>query len=89
MSKVVESIVGVLNEKIVQIALVSGVLFFILANTTTFDFVQDAVEKVFKTVGLTVKIQGSMQLVFHSLVFAGLLFLITKFMLTPLVKMMK
>tara|TARA_B100000945_G_C20196778_1_gene509482 strand:+ start:477 stop:746 length:270 start_codon:yes stop_codon:yes gene_type:complete len=89
MSKVVESIAGVLNEKVVQIALVSGVLFYILANTTTFDFVQGVVEKVFKTVGLTVKIEGSMQLVFHSLVFAGLLFIITKFMLAPLVKMIK
>lgn len=89
MSKVVGSVSKALNEKVVQVSLVSGVLFFILANTKTFDMVQKLLEKLLSMVGFDAKLKGTALLTFHSLVFAILLWVVLTYVLTPVVKMIK
>ena len=89
MSKVVGSVTKVLNEKVVQVSLVGGILFFILANTKTFDMVQKLLEKVVSLVGLSVNLKGTGLLVFHSVVYAILLYLILHYLLQPVVKLIK
>ena len=44
--KVVESVSGLFNEKLVQISLVGGVLFYVIASTTTFKFVEELFQKI-------------------------------------------
>tara|TARA_B100001094_G_C18192358_1_gene808156 strand:+ start:4145 stop:4417 length:273 start_codon:yes stop_codon:yes gene_type:complete len=89
MSKIVGSVSKVLNEKVVQVSLVGGILFFILANTKTFDMVQKLLEKVLGLVGLDAKLRGTALLTFHSVVYALLLWVILTYVLQPVVKMIK
>lgn len=89
MSKIVGSVSKVLNEKVVQVSLVGGILFFILANTKTFDMVQKLLEKVLGLVGVDAKLRGTSLLTFHSVVYALLLWVILTYVLQPVVKMIK
>ena len=77
--KVVESVSGLFNEKLVQIALVGGILFFVVANPAVFKFVEEVLQKIGSVVGLSFKLQGTNLLIFHSLVFAVLLGLCVKY----------
>ena len=87
--KVVESVTGLFNEKLVQIALVGGVLFYVVANPTVFKFVEELLQKIGGVVGLSFKLQGTNLLIFHSLVFAVLLGLCVKFIFEPLMTVLK
>ena len=89
MSKIVGSVSKVLNEKVVQVSLVGGILFFILANTKTFDMVQKLLEKVLGLVGFDAKLKGTALLTFHSVVYALLLWVVLTYVLQPVVKMIK
>uniref|UniRef100_A0A6C0F6I9 Uncharacterized protein n=1 Tax=viral metagenome TaxID=1070528 RepID=A0A6C0F6I9_9ZZZZ len=89
MSKIVGSVSKVLNEKVVQVSLVGGILFFILANTKTFDMVQKLLEKVLGFVGFDAKLKGTALLTFHSVVYALLLWVVLTYVLQPVVKMIK
>jgi len=82
--KVVDSVTGLFNEKLVQISLVGGVLFYVVANSTTFKFVEELLQKIGSVVGLSFKLQGTNQMIFHSLVFAVLLGLCVKYIFEPL-----
>lgn len=82
--KVVDSVTGLFNEKLVQISLVGGVLFYVVANSTTFKFVEEVLQKIGSVVGLSFKLQGTNQMIFHSLVFAVLLGLCVKYIFEPL-----
>tara|TARA_Y100000817_G_scaffold292111_1_gene264104 strand:- start:338 stop:610 length:273 start_codon:yes stop_codon:yes gene_type:complete len=87
--KMLESVSSLFNEKLVQISLVGGVLFYVIASTTTFKFVEEMLQKLGNMVGLTFKLQGTNQMIFHSLVFAVLLGLCVKYIFDPLMRAIK
>ena len=84
MSRVVESVSGLFNEKIVQVSLVGGVLFYLLANDQVFNFVAGLLKKVGQSIGMTINLEGNNLVMFHSLVFAGLLGLSIQYIFEPL-----
>ena len=89
MSTVTQKVTKVLNEKMVQLALVAGVLFYIVANPALFDFVRGIVEKLLAVVNIKVTFDGTKLLVLHSLVFAVLFYVSEKFLLRPVIDMIK
>jgi len=89
MSTVTQKVTKVFNEKMVQLALVAGVLFYIVANPALFDFVRGLVEKLLAVVNIKVTFDGTKLLVLHSLVFAVLFYVSEKFLLRPVVDMIK
>ena len=72
------------SEKLVQISLVSGVLFYIVANPVIFNIVEKVLKQVFGVIGFNVNLKGEKLLVFHSLVFATLMGLTVKYVFEPL-----
>ena len=84
MSRVVESVSDLFNEKIVQVSLVGGVLFYLLANQQVFNFVGDLLKKVGSQVGMSLNLEGNNLVMFHSLVFAGALGLAINYIFEPL-----
>jgi len=89
MSKVVQSLETALNEKLVQISLVGSILFYIVASPAVFDFVGNLVKSILGLVGIEFKLEGSMLVLFHSIVFGGLLYLSTKYILQHVVDVVK
>ena len=87
--KVVESVTGLFNEKLVHIALVGGVLFYVVANPLVFKFVEDVLQKIGNVVGVSFKLQGTNLLIFHSLVFAVLLGLCVKYIFEPMMSVLR
>ena len=81
---VVESVSSLFNEKIVQVALVGGVLFYLLANDQVFNFVAGLLKKVGQSIGMTINLEGNNLVMFHSLVFAALLGLSIQYIFKPL-----
>tara|TARA_B100001094_G_C18016399_1_gene712838 strand:+ start:251 stop:649 length:399 start_codon:yes stop_codon:yes gene_type:complete len=77
------------SEKLVQISLVSGVLFYIVANSATFSFVEQLLKQVFGVVGINVSLKGEKLLIFHSLVFAILMGITVKYIFTPLLNVIQ
>jgi hypothetical protein len=88
MSKVVESVSGsvseLFTEKIVQVSLVGGVLFYLLANDQVFELVANLLKKVGAAAGMSLNLQGNNLVLFHSVVFAGILGLSINYILEPL-----
>ena len=84
MSDIVEGFTSVLNEKIVQISLVGGILFYILATPEIFAFVEDLLKKLGNMVNITIQFKGNNLLIFHSVVFALLMGLSVKYILEPM-----
>ena len=84
MSDIVEGFTSVLNEKIVQISLVGGILFYILATPEIFAFVEDLLKKLGNIVNIAIEFKGHNLLIFHSVVFALLLGLSVKYILEPM-----
>ena len=81
---VVHNVSSFFSEKLVQISLVSGVLFYIVANSATFGFVEKLLKQVLGVVGVNMSLKGEKLLIFHSLVFATLMGFVVKFIFTPL-----
>ena len=50
--EVVQNVGSFFSEKLVQISLVSGVLFYIVANSATFSFVEKLLKQVLGVVGI-------------------------------------
>tara|TARA_B100001094_G_scaffold329787_1_gene393356 strand:- start:744 stop:1028 length:285 start_codon:yes stop_codon:yes gene_type:complete len=84
MSRVVESVSGLFNEKIVQVSLVGGVLFYLLANDQVFNFVGGMLKKVGQSIGMSLNLEGNNLVMFHSLVFGVLLGLSIQYIFEPL-----
>ncbi|MBG01380.1 MAG: hypothetical protein CL470_03835 [Acidimicrobiaceae bacterium] len=84
MSRVVESVSDLFNEKIVQVSLVGGVLFYLLANDQVFNYVADLMKKVGKAIGVSFNLEGNNLVMFHSLVFSVLLGLSIQYIFEPL-----
>ncbi len=89
MSKVLDSVQNLLNEKLTQIALVGAILFYIVASPTIFDFVRGLIEKFFGWFHIEVKFEGMTLVLFHSVVFGLLLYLSTKYLMDPVVELLK
>ena len=87
--KITGQVKDLLNEKLVQIALVGGILFYIVASPALFKFIDELFKKVSSMVGVKFALTGQTALVLHSLVFSFLLVLSVKFILDPLMTRMK
>ena len=72
------------SEKLVQISLVSGVLFYIVANPAIFNIVEKVLKQLLGFVGFNVNLKGENLLVFHSIVFAVLMGLTVRYVFQPL-----
>ena len=75
----------VFTEKIVQISIISGILFYIVANPVIFNIVERLITEVFSCVGFTIVLKGENLLIFHSLVFAVLMGLSTKYLFSRII----
>ena len=82
--QVVQNVQTFFSEKLVQISLVSGVLFYVVANPVIFNMVEKILKKVIGSVGFNVNLKGDKLLMFHSLVFATLMGLTVKYVFSPL-----
>ena len=83
---VVGKVSELFNEKLVQVSLISAVLFWIVANPQVFGFVENTLQKLGSTVGFNLRLQGQGLLIFHSLVFAVLMGLSVRYVFEPLLK---
>ena len=84
MAQLVEGFSNMLNEKIVQISLVGGILFYILATPEIFAFMEDLLNKIGIMINYDIKLQGHNLLIFHSVVFSILMGLSVKYILEPI-----
>ena len=75
-----------LTEKLVQISIISGILFYVVANPVIFKFVEKALTEAFSCLGFTIVLKDEKLLIFHSLVFAVLMGLSTKYLFSHLFK---
>ena len=87
--KITSQVTDLLNEKLVQIALVGGILFYIVASPALFKFVDELFKKVASIAGVNLALTGQTALIVHSLVFSVLLVISVKFILDPLMSRMK
>jgi hypothetical protein len=76
------------SEKLVQISLISGVLFYIVAHPVVFNMVEKVLRKVLSVVGVNVSLKGDKQVMFHALVFAILMGFSVKYIFSPVVNYM-
>ena len=83
MSQLVDGFSGMLNEKIVQISLVGGILFYILATPEIFAFMEEMLKKVGGMINMDINLAGHNLLIFHSVVFALFMGLSVKYILEP------
>jgi|TARA_B110000285_G_scaffold227952_1_gene290121 hypothetical protein len=83
-NQLVEGFSNLLNEKIVQISVVSGILFYILAEPSVFAFVEDLLKKVGAMISVPINLQGHNLLIFHSVVFSVLMGLSVRYVFEPL-----
>ena len=84
MKKILGSIDDLMDQKIVQVSLISGILFYILAEPSVFAFVDDLLKKIGKVFNININLQGNQLLLFHSFIFALLMGLSIKFIFEPL-----
>ena len=70
-------------KELVQVSIVSGILFFIVAHPEVFAFVEKLVKQVGGMAGLSINLKGTNLLIFHSLVFAILVGFAVKYVLEP------
>ena len=82
--KVVQNVQSFFSEKLVQISLVSGVLFYVVANPAIINMLEKVLKQVLGVVGFNVNLKGEKLLMFHSLVFAVLMGLTVKYIFQPL-----
>ena len=80
-----EKVLNFFTEKIVQVSLVSGILFYIVANPVVFSMVEKLLRKVFGLVGINVTLKGDKLVMFHALVFAILTGFSIKYIFTPFI----
>ena len=83
MAQLVEGFSNMLNEKIVQISLVGGILLYILATPEIFAFMEDLLKKVGIVVNYDIELKGHNLLIFHSVLFAVFMGLSVKYILEP------
>mgnify|MGYP001192281707 CR=1 FL=1 len=87
--KITSKVANLFNEKLVQIALVGGILFFVVANPAIFRFVDNSIQRVGSVFGLDLKVRGTNALVLHSVVFSVLLVVSVRYILNPVMEKLK
>ena len=83
-NQVMEGFSNILDEKIVQLSVVGGVLFYILAEPAVFAFVEDLLKKLGAMINVPIELKGHNLLIFHSIVFAILMGISIKFVFEPI-----
>lgn len=83
-SDVTGALSNVFNEKLVQIAVVAGVLFYVVANPAVFKFVDSNLKKL-----VNLNLNGNNLLIFHSFVYSALLVVAVKYIFDPLMHKMR
>ena len=83
-NKLMDGFSKILNEKVFQISVLSGILFYILAEPKVFEFVEENVKKLGAMINIPVNLEGHNLLIFHSVVFATLMGLSVKYVIEPL-----
>jgi hypothetical protein len=87
MAKNVSSkVTAFLNQSMVQMSIVGGILFFILASPRVLNMVNGLVQNVTKMVGVNVSLNSNMLVFLHGVVFAVLFYVSVTFILQPLLK---
>ena len=87
--KITGKVADMFNEKLVQIALVGGILFYVVANPMVFRFVENLLVRVGAVVGVDLRFTGNNLLIVHSIVYAVLLVLSVRFIFNPLIQKLK
>jgi hypothetical protein len=82
--KVMEGFSNILDEKIIQLSVVGGVLFYILAEPAVFAFVEDLLKKLGAMVNVPIELKGHNLLIFHSIIFAILMGISVKYVFEPI-----
>lgn len=83
-SDVTSALSNVFNEKLVQIAVVAGILFYVVANPAVFKFVDSNLKNL-----VNLNLSGNNLLIFHSIVYAVLLVVAVKYLFDPLMSKIK
>lgn len=83
-NQVVDGFSSVLDEKIVQLSVVGGILFYILAEPAVFAFVEDVLKKLGAMINVPLELKGHNLLIFHSVIFAVLMGLSIKYVFEPI-----
>ena len=87
MAKNVSSkVTSFLNQSMVQMSIVGGILFYILASPRVLSMVNGLVQNVTKMVGVNVSLNSNMLVFLHGVVFAVLFYVSVTFILQPLLK---
>ena len=87
MAKNVSSkVTAFLNQSMVQMSIVGGILFYILASPRVLSMVNGLVQNVTKMVGVNVSLNSNMLVFLHGVVFAVLFYVSVTFILQPLLK---
>jgi hypothetical protein len=84
MSNIVQKVSSTLNEKIVQVSLISAVLFFVVAHPMVFNLVDKNLRYLGSLVSLNLNFQGTGLLAVHSVVFAVLVGVTIRYVFEPL-----
>jgi len=77
---------SIVEERLYIVSALSGVLFYILANTKTFGFMEKLFLSIFKPLGINLKLSGNNLVMFHSLVYMILMAFILHLVLNPVVE---
>ena len=80
----IEGFSNLFNEKIVQISIVSGILFYILAEPSVFAFVEDLLKKIGSIINVPINLKGHNLLIFHSFIFSILMGISVKYVFEPI-----
>lgn len=73
-----------LHERLVQVSLFAGILFYVLANGVLLDKVQKLILSVVK-----VKVSKDVTLVLHAVLFMVIMFFTTKYLFDPIFKALR
>ena len=84
MSQVIEGFTNLLNEKIIQVSLIGGILFYILATPEIFAFMEDLLKKIGSMLNININLTGRNLLIFHSVVFAVFMGISVKYVFEPI-----
>ena len=87
--KITGKVSELFNEKLIQIALIGGVLFYIVANPAVFRIVDNSIQKLGSVFGMDLKVSGNNALLFHSVVFAVLMVISVKYIFDPVMQKLK
>lgn len=82
--RMVSGVGDILKEKIIQVSIVSGILFYILAEPSVFAFVETIIKKLGKLININIELKGHNLLIFHSVVFSVLMGVSIKYVFEPL-----